>query len=633
MTPPPDDNSRATPGFDESETDPLKWLESLAARQGANPEEFITSADLDVPEVDPNTVIDEPGYTDYDPFGPGSSARQAGPAAAPEPAAARPDQTPTPVSGSPLDGSVDPLAWLESLARRQGANPEEFVTEADLEVPEVAADTVIDEPGYTPYDIRGTAAAPPPRKPVPAVPVEPVGLAEGELTPSEAAALMGLDTDQMAPITPDMLAEAAAPAAQPVVDPLSGAVDPLAWLESLARRQGARAEELITAADLEIPEPAADAVIDEPGYVAYSPFGAPEVEEEAAPTPVAPPPEPEPLLAEQVPSGGDTLAWLEDLAAEQGAAPVVSIDLLAGMSDEEIERRAAAGELTAQQMEAWLRRQAASLAAHRAEAEFAMGELEEVEPAMPTELPPWLQEAMPAEEVPVAGLGAEPPLVEAITEPPQPVGLPDWLAEEVPDTSDAALLELLGEAEVAAQPAAERELEEPLEPVAYEDAWAAALEEEYITQKMGAAEEEPEWYIQALQEPARGAALEAPAEEVAEAEALAPAEQGELPDWLISAAPAEVTGAAAGEGELPDWLTEPIPEATEEAVADWLGEPPAEAAPVAEAAPAQIPDWLAEPAAEAIEIPDWLAEAAWSHPRPHPPSQRLPLCPSGPPPR
>src|SRR5258707_273363 len=44
---------------------------------------------------------------------------------------------------------MDPMAWLESLAARQGANPDELTTEANLEIAEPPADTVIDEPGYT----------------------------------------------------------------------------------------------------------------------------------------------------------------------------------------------------------------------------------------------------------------------------------------------------------------------------------------------------------------------------------------------------------------------------------------------------------------------------------------------------
>jgi hypothetical protein len=141
MTLPPDDNGpdeiNNLPGDD---VDPMKWLESLAARQGANPEEFITSADMDVPEADPNAVIDEPGYVDYDPFGSSKRekpAREAHLEPAPEPAP--PQQEPATVAPAAMsaDDDVDPLAWLESLAKRQGADPQEFVTEANLEIAEV----------------------------------------------------------------------------------------------------------------------------------------------------------------------------------------------------------------------------------------------------------------------------------------------------------------------------------------------------------------------------------------------------------------------------------------------------------------------------------------------------------------
>ena len=40
-------------------------------------------------------------------------------------------------------------------------------------------------------------------------------------------------------------------------DPLGG-MDPMAWLESLAARQGAKPEELVTAANLDIPLPPAE---------------------------------------------------------------------------------------------------------------------------------------------------------------------------------------------------------------------------------------------------------------------------------------------------------------------------------------------------------------------------------------
>src|SRR5260221_4399511 len=57
-------------------------------------------------------------------------------------------------------GGMDPMAWLESLAARQGANPDELTTEANLDIEEPPADTVVDEPGYTPgYDVGKSSFA------------------------------------------------------------------------------------------------------------------------------------------------------------------------------------------------------------------------------------------------------------------------------------------------------------------------------------------------------------------------------------------------------------------------------------------------------------------------------------------
>src|SRR5204863_8982206 len=79
------------------------------------------------------------------------------PAKAPEP----PKAEPAPVASTedPL-GGMDPLAWLESLAARQGAKPEELITSANLDIPVLPADTVIDEPGYTPGYDTGKKAEP-----------------------------------------------------------------------------------------------------------------------------------------------------------------------------------------------------------------------------------------------------------------------------------------------------------------------------------------------------------------------------------------------------------------------------------------------------------------------------------------
>src|SRR5260221_8472841 len=66
-------------------------------------------------------------------------------------------------------GGMDPMAWLESLAARQGAKPEELTTSADLDIPVLPPDTVVDEPGYTPgYDTGKPAAKAEPAKLEPA---------------------------------------------------------------------------------------------------------------------------------------------------------------------------------------------------------------------------------------------------------------------------------------------------------------------------------------------------------------------------------------------------------------------------------------------------------------------------------
>lgn len=52
--------------FDDPLFDQMAWLESLAARQGADPNEFMTAANYEIPEIDSNSVvIDEPGYVPY----------------------------------------------------------------------------------------------------------------------------------------------------------------------------------------------------------------------------------------------------------------------------------------------------------------------------------------------------------------------------------------------------------------------------------------------------------------------------------------------------------------------------------------------------------------------------------------
>src|SRR5260221_9952148 len=137
MAPPPNLGDATNKNDDDplGGMDPMAWLESLAARQGANPDELTTAHDLDIPELPPDTVVDEPGYTPgYDT----GKTVPASPVKAPQPATPTPPApTPQPVastasSDDPL-GGMDPMAWLESLAARQGANPDELTTAHDLD--------------------------------------------------------------------------------------------------------------------------------------------------------------------------------------------------------------------------------------------------------------------------------------------------------------------------------------------------------------------------------------------------------------------------------------------------------------------------------------------------------------------
>lgn len=92
--------------------DPVAWLESLAKRAGAT-EGFTSTEEIDIPEIDPSTVVlSEPGYTDYSPF--------AKPAAEPEPAHQTAHEPPRSMpSQEPLE-LEDPGSWLDDIASSQG---------------------------------------------------------------------------------------------------------------------------------------------------------------------------------------------------------------------------------------------------------------------------------------------------------------------------------------------------------------------------------------------------------------------------------------------------------------------------------------------------------------------------------
>ncbi|QPC82894.1 hypothetical protein G4Y79_00550 [Phototrophicus methaneseepsis] len=168
-----------TPDFDNmSPEEMMRWMESLAKRQGVDPSSLTTDADMEVEEVsEDDERLGETG--EYIPYGwtkekwdahlaqeaAEKAARQAAtpPASIPDTSRdeehTKPMYTPEPIAG--LDDEFEEripdelseempdfedmspeeaMRWMESLAKRQGADPSSFLTEADMDVEEVAED-------------------------------------------------------------------------------------------------------------------------------------------------------------------------------------------------------------------------------------------------------------------------------------------------------------------------------------------------------------------------------------------------------------------------------------------------------------------------------------------------------------
>ncbi len=619
MAPPPNSGDAKNTNDEDplGGMDPMAWLESLAARQGAKPEELTTAANLDIPVPPADTVIDEPGYT------PGYETSKA-PAASAEPARPEPAKVeppapaPEPVAAAGDDplGGMDPMKWLESLAARQGANAAELTTSADLEIPMPPADTVVDEPGYTPgYETsKAPAASAEPARPEPAK-VEPP-----------------------------------APAPEPVAvasdDPLGG-MDPMKWLESLAARQGANPEELTTAANLDIPLPPADTVVDEPGYVDYDPFGSGvqrPAEPAKAPEPPAPAPTPEPAAAggEDLLGGMDPLAWLESLAARQGANPE---ELITGGTLEVPVPDAASvidepgyvdyspfDEKQAEPAPSMTAEEAAELLGVGTNETPSAGEdaLGGMDPLAWLESLAARQGANP-EELVTGGTLELPAAPEPQADMSPFAATPETTGATMEPESALSWLEELA-----------REQTEPLAAASFESEIVAEASPSEAGGMSDNIDEVQAWLFEQAHK------LEQTREELESqpSDEIAPAEAGELPDWLresaTMAAVAPSTPALSDEiitpvapEDLPSWLVQPDSEVPLDFQSELLQEisasapPPAPSAPEAEPVPAAEIEAMTRPAspddvdswAEALDeeydrrragdesVPDWYLEA------------------------
>jgi tetratricopeptide (TPR) repeat protein/uncharacterized protein Smg (DUF494 family) len=266
---PPVSGPGTTPG---EQDDAMNWLESLAQKQGANPEELITRPE-DRTEHRPDWVE----QVSYEP-----------PAAQEETPQPYIPETPIEAEAEPFSGELSPAAagpgtsapeqddamsWLEGLAEKQGANPEELITDAGQrreEAPEWVAQVENPQP-----DLSALISGP--------------GTSSNEQD------------------------------------------DAMNWLEMLAMKQGAKSEELITNPD-ERTEAAPDWVArvgEEPETVVPAPVAAEPEPVETPVTPQTPVAEEETVtddLSALISGPGtssneqdDAMKWLEMLAMKQGA--------------------------------------------------------------------------------------------------------------------------------------------------------------------------------------------------------------------------------------------------------------------------------------------------------------------------
>lgn len=576
-----------TPNFDAMTPEEIMaWMESLAKRQGAS-EGFTTAADLDVPEIDPSSVvIDEPGYV---PPETSKSAKMGGklpvsapaakPAAAPKPSERKPEP-PAPAVAKPSapPKSAVPVSPAAARPVETPPKPVEQPKPAAAELPLFEA-------------LKSVEPAPP----LPKAEVASLSWLES-LAADQSGGMPELDLSSLAAdLTPT------APPPVPVTNPVDwlesltqgqGAElpvatepsDPIDWLESLARRQGVRDEELTTSADIDIPLPA-DLQIDGPGYTDYA-FDVPASKpaEPAQPVmsaPFAGSPEAE--------TSHDPAAWLDALAS---ASSIKHVPEAQAMSDTEIQSALKRGEIIPQdQMEAWMNRQL-EIGAQRPE---PVMEQEEA-PAIKAELPDWLLEQVgqPTQEEPQAVSSEKPALIEAILEPP-PIAtseIPDWLQDDEPESNE--LDSIFAIADVPPQENIQETLGFTPEAAAMGqgDPWFEAFEQEYQEKRGGTIEAAPP----VVSTPVTTSALEAA---TFEPETTLP--EGiveEVPDWLVGMVGEEAEAIPAE--DIPDWLKQDIG-----------GVLPVEPEPEP-AIVSSMPDWLADVDIAAEEIPDWLTQSITS---------------------
>lgn len=446
----------------------------------------------------------------------------------------------------------------------------------------------------------------------------------------------------------------------------------LEWMETLAKRQGADSEELMTSASMDIPE--ADETDERgPGYEPYSfesgtGTTAEAFEDESDDEAISPP------LAEfdtEQLDLDDPESWLDSLASGVAASGADADDAIGDDDEDEALTQDVTGKLRSGEdvsedeiqsfFEAQFRRankrdvpdyldedELDDFESFDIDAEADEGELVEAD------IPEWLRESMD-QEPPIADMDDTPQDKTATAEMMvQELGLddeidteldddefPDWLAgaddEDTGDISDIFAEEMDDtEPDIAASLAAEAESDMPDDMnIDTNDSWVAAFSGED-------SEELADWYQRERarvegEDELAGAQTAQPAADLKAADLpletdLPQGQPQAMPQWMGSAdtasdepadVPASVSGSVetqAVEGDL-DWLTEDDLEG-EADIPDWLREQVDDSV----TADDNVPDWLSEEDIDidTDDVPDWLRETMEDEQDVIPAEQQLP---------
>lgn len=552
-----------TPDFDNmSEEEIMNWMESLAKRAGAT-EGFMTSADMNIAEIDPDSVvIDEPGYVPYSERSGNSPPAAAKPAAPPPPEpiieeAEIEDDIATRVQAAVEGGSLD---WLENLAADQSGS----LFNLDLSAIEVA----------------GASAETPAPRINPEAWLQNLAVSQGESDSLEIDN-SGDESDS----------------------------DTLEWLETLAVRQGADRDELLTDASSDIPEPVSEV---EPS--AYTPFSFESPANFRSST------------AES--AGADPEDFLRSLSQDSGYSESGVLATQkpwdSGGDDADITDAIAQGTVTPEQMQDFLERQmdrAMEIPEPELDDDSDEADAAELERA---ELPEWLLQGIgspPAPETPRDLPPLESFLPEIEVSDGDDLQIPAWLSNVEEQSEEFNLDSLLN--------TDEEPVSEDIEAVSNGsvDTWAEAFD---IEHDEGPADltNPPEWYLQNLgdsqriervdhlQEGGEAAHIAELIDEPLPEESLLPeGEQQALPEWMAFAmvepevaAPEaeilEVVAEAAAEDDdgMPDWLQAQVEPEDEGGTTPWWDKTPEDADTAETIAPLR-----AEPAFVPPPAPAYLA--------------------------